>query len=361
MKTKNIEHQAFFELLKAGLRKKACVNINVNLAETTDWHYLYRLAQEQSVQGIVLSGLEELSTNNANLNIPKELLLQWIGEVQIIEQSNKEMNRFVADLIARMRDADIYAILVKGQGVAQCYESPFWRSSGDVDLLLSDNNYDKAKQFLLPLSDTHKSELQYTRHLGLTIESWYVELHGSMRTGLSAKVDKVVDEVQRDVFYGGNVRSWNNGGTPVFLPSSDNDVIFIFTHILQHFYKETLGLKQLCDWCRLLWTYRESLNRGLLESRIKKAGIIREWKAFASLAVDYLGMPVEAMPLYDDSSRWSKKALKLIDFILNGYTGSAVRDTFGIAKIFPWKTFCYLPSIFLNVNSLKIRERIFQR
>lgn len=137
MKTKNIEHRAFFELLKAGLWKKACVNINVNLAETTEWHYLYRLAQEQSVQGIVLSGLEELSTNNANLNIPKELLLQWIGEVQMIEQSNKEMNRFVADLIARMRDADIYAILVKGQGVAQCYETPPWRSSGDVDLLLS--------------------------------------------------------------------------------------------------------------------------------------------------------------------------------------------------------------------------------
>jgi len=307
----------------------------------------------------VLSGLEELSTNNANLGIPKELLLQWIGEVQMIEQSNKEMNRFVADLISRMRDADIYAILVKGQGVAQCYESPLRRSSGDVDLLLSDSNYENAKQFLLPLSDTHKSELQYTKHLGLTIESWYVELHGSLRTGLSAKVDKVVDDVQRDVFYGGNVRSWMNGRTTVFLPSPDNDVLFIFTHILQHFYNETLGLKQLCDWCRLLWTYRESLNRGLLVARLKKAGIIYGWKGFASLAVDYLGMPIDAMPFYDE--RFKKKGSKLIEFILNWYSGNKVKDTWGVARIFPCKALRYLPSIFLNVNWLKIKERVFAR
>lgn len=33
-------------------------------------------------------------------------------------------------------------------------------------------------------------------------------------------------------------------------------------------------------------------------------GALGEWRAFAALAVEYLGMPVEAMPLYSPSARW---------------------------------------------------------
>ena len=100
------------------------------------------------------------------------------------------------------------------------------------------------------------------------------------------------------MFFGGSVRSWDNDRTQVFLPSPDNDVVFVFTHILRHFFFEGIGLRQICDWCRLLWTFRESLSHGLLESRIREAGLMTEWKAFAAFAVDWLGMPVEAMPLY---------------------------------------------------------------
>lgn len=58
----------------------------------------------------------------------------------MIEQRNKGMNIFISELIDKLQKEDIYAILVKGQGIAQCYEKPLWRSSGDIDLLLSDSN-----------------------------------------------------------------------------------------------------------------------------------------------------------------------------------------------------------------------------
>ena len=41
-----------------------------------------------------------------------------------------------------------------------------------------------------------------------------------------------------------------------------------------------------------------------------------EWKAFAAFAVNYLGMPPEAMPLYDSSARWKRKAHQIRAFIL---------------------------------------------
>jgi hypothetical protein len=150
----------------------------------------------------------------------------------------------------------------------------------------------------------------------MTIDGWTVELHGTLHSRLSGRVDRVIDEVQKDVFYGGNVRTWDNGGTQVLLPSPDNDVIFVFTHIMHHFFFEGIGLRQICDWCRLLWTYRDSLNHGLLESRIRKMGLMTEWQAFAAFAVKWLGMPAEDMPLYFCDSRWERKADRICSFVL---------------------------------------------
>lgn len=45
-------------------------------------------------------------------------------------------------------------------------------------------------------------------------------------------------------------------------------------------------------------------------------GLLSEWKAFAGYAVDYLGMPAEAMPMYEGSRRWRRKESRINRFIL---------------------------------------------
>ena len=305
--------QAFFELLRAGLWEKEA---RLSPYKDIDYSAIIRLADEQSVVGLVAAGLEHL----VDVKIPQQWALQFAGQAIQLEQRNKSMNAFIADLIEKLRKEDVYAILVKGQGIAQCYEKPLWRSSGDVDLLLSESNYERAKGFLTPLATDVETEYTHFKHQGMTVDGWVVELHGTLHSRLSKRVDNGIDEVQKDVFYGGNVRSWDNGGTQVFLPSPDNDAIFVFTHILHHFFFEGIGLRQICDWCRLLWTYRDSLNYELLESRIRKMGLMSEWKAFAAFAVKWLGMPVEAMPLFEDNDTHNvnldKKADKICMFVL---------------------------------------------
>lgn len=98
--------------------------------------------------------------------------------------------------------------------------------------------------------------------------------------------------------------------------SVENDAFYVFTHFLQHFYKGGVGLRQICDWCRLLWTCRDKLESQSLRSRIHRAGLTSEWKAFGAFAVKYLGMPTEAMPFYSADSGWMRKADKICSFIL---------------------------------------------
>ena len=93
-------------------------------------------------------------------------------------------------------------------------------------------------------------------------------------------------------------------------------MILIFTHFLHHFFIEGVGLRQICDWCRLMWTYRDSLNYGLLESMIRKMGLMSEWKAFYNLASRYLGMPDLDSRFMVHDSRFDKKADRIMELVL---------------------------------------------
>ena len=299
----------FLALIRAGLWEK---DIQLLSFGEIDYPAVITLANEQSVVGLVSAGIEHVT----DLQVPKEYVLQVVGQTLQIEQSNNAMNKFIGVLIDKMRGAEIYTLLVKGQGIAQCYERPLWRSCGDVDLLLSDDNYFKAKIFLSQIATSIDSEDREKKHLGMTIDSWIVELHGSLRSGLSVRIDKVLDEIQDSTFFCGKVRSWMNAGTQVFLPHPDNDIIFVFSHILQHFFKGGIGLRQICDLCRLAWAYRDTLDEGLLEKRLKKMRVMSEWLAFGSLVVEYLGMPESAYPLYIKSKKWSNKAKRILSLII---------------------------------------------
>ena len=242
--------------------------------------------------------------------------MAFMSSALSMEQRNLAMNAFIAKLFRKMEETGIKALLVKGQGIAQCYERPLWRACGDVDLLLDEENYEKAKAFLLSLASDVEDEDVYRRHLAMTIEQWEVELHGTLRSGLGKAMDAMVDEVQEVVFVNGRVRVWRDDAVDVLLPSPDNDVILIFSHILQHYFRGGIGLRQICDWCRLLWTFRDVLDRELLEDRLRRMGTMSEWKALGALAVKWLGMPAEAMPFYCSSALNQWKARRILAFVL---------------------------------------------
>lgn len=339
----------FLALVRAGLWGDFNENQNENLFKGLDWDGVQKLAEEQSVLGLVAAGAEKLPTGI--LPLTEKLIL--LGKCQLIEQRNVAMSRFTEALVKKLQDAGINVLLVKGQGIAQCYARPLWRASGDIDLFFSKEDYPKAVVLLSPLATEKVQDAKYTKSYGLTIDGWFVELHGSLRNSLSSRMDKVIDEVQKDTFDNRKVRVCRIGGTDLLMPNADNDLFLLFTHFVRHFYKGGFSLRQLCDWCRLMWTYKDEIDVNVLAKRLRKAGIMTEWKAFAAVAVDYLGMLKEAVPLYDDSAKWHQKAEKIMNQIFN-----QKNNKLSSAKVFPENTIKFLPALLFNVNGLKVKERL---
>ena len=119
--------KVFFELLRAGLWEK---DARLSQYKEIDYSVILKLAEEQSVVGLVAAGLEHV----VDVKVPQQWALQFAGQTIQLEQRNKAMNAFIAKLIEKLRYNNVYTLLVKGQGIAQCYERPLWRASGDVDL-----------------------------------------------------------------------------------------------------------------------------------------------------------------------------------------------------------------------------------
>lgn len=308
MKKRDRNTEAFLALLRAGLWEQ---DVRLSAFGAVDYSAVYRLAEEQSVIGLVAAGLEHVS----DVKIPKNVALEFVGATLQLEQRNTEMNDFIARIVKEMRRRSIYTLLVKGQGIAQCYERPLWRACGDVDLFMSADNYDKAKDYLIGLAQRVDDEYVMRKHLEMSVDGWSVELHGTLRGDVLTRMDRGIDKAQASVF-AGEVVSWNNNGTTVFLPAPNDNVFLIFTHFLQHFFVEGIGLRHVCDWGRLLWRYRDKLDLPLLEKRLKSMRLMSEWRTFSALAVDYLGMPADAIPMYSDKRKWSNIADKVLDFIL---------------------------------------------
>ena len=363
----------FFSLLRAGLWEQGDRLLSLKEGRI-DFAEVYKIAQDQSVIGVLCAGMGKMG-GLSRFRLTDDQMGLVMGELMAIEDRNKGMNSFIRDIVGKMNERGIISSVVKGQGIAQCYEKPLWRTCGDVDFFLDDGNYEKAKEYFSSIASHCEVEGVASKHFGCVVNGWTVELHGTLDSNLSLRIDNVLDEIQRDTFENKRFRVWNNGGVDVLLPCVDNDVLFVFTHILKHFYKGGIGLRQLCDWCRLMWTYRDEIDVELLERRLKSMGLMSEWKAFGAFAVEYLGMPVEAMPLYDSRVKWYRKAHKILGFIINvgnfGHNrdmsyyqkcpyvirkaisfGRRVGDVVRHARIFPLDSLRFLPRIlFVGLRS----------
>lgn len=306
---------SFLTLVKAGLwdNSESVSGVGLSVSGSD----MLCLAEEQSVTGLVASGLDRLSA--CSLPLTEKLML--LGKCQLIEHRNEAMNQFIAGLVVQLNKNGIYVLLMKGQGIAQYYEKPLWRTSGDIDFFFDIDGFYLAKSFFDIFSgQIGKEHLKNKNqlHISYQLNGWTVELHGTMHTNLSKKIDKVIDSVQEVTFKNHEVSVWQNDKTGVLIPSADNHLIFIFTHFLKHFFQGGIGLRQICDWCRLLWVCKDVIDKELLYVRLSRMSLLSEWKTFGCFAVNYLGLPREAMPFYEEC--YSKRSEKVLSYILE--TGS---------------------------------------
>ena len=281
----------FFALLRSGLWNefpdRAC------FAEGTDWDSLYRLASEQAVVALVTGGIHRLPREL--LPAEPERLDPFLGDLMATAQRNRQMDAFIPKLFKALEGIPV--VLVKGQSLAVDYPDPERRAPGDIDLLLLPSNYEAAKDILLPKATKVLEEARSIWHQGMRFRSIEVEIHGSISTLMSKKLDRKLAALLQEQFDGRAFPAVPLGGAAIPVPDADFNAVYIFVHFLQHYWAGGVGLRQLIDWMTFISVHKREIHPVILEKRLEHLGLTNLWKVFTGFAQEYLGCPVEKLPL----------------------------------------------------------------
>lgn len=298
--------------------------------KAVDWDAVMQLAKEQALVGIVASAFDAGGSAGSFLGFELQEVLDrdhrkaFAKKVYSIEQRNQKMDESVAKLFNYLENNGLHPVLLKGQGIARSYANPHRRSPGDIDMLLQGEEYAQAKNLLKEKARKIMDEGLYEKQQQMFIADCIVELHGTMRVTLSKKIDSFLDGVMDRMFSSQDFSSFAFEGSNILTPSPQINAVYVFCHILEHLFHSGIGLRQVCDLCRILHVYRDEIDRGFLETELKRLGLMDEWNAFATLMVNYLGAPAEDIPFFpvhtsacNNSTKWNRKAKKILSYILS--------------------------------------------
>lgn len=282
-----------------------------------DWKEIADFFTRQSLDGLLPDGIAALPSS---LQPSMAIKMPMIARQLQVERMNKRMN---AELLAFIAELDLRAIpyiLLKGQGVAALYPNPLHRMCGDIDLYVPKDSLGVVDRGFAAFGAIRMAETRH--HVNYKANGIEWELHHCIyyfqkesRNHLFMQyVDEAMCEAPHYAAIGeGKVR---------VLPPTMN-VLLLLAHIVDHFYCEGVGLRQLCDYALALHHKREEIDRTKLLEMLDALALTRAYRVFGYICVHYLGMPEETLLLKPSAKDIRLAHRVMADCISGGNFGRA--------------------------------------
>ena len=224
-------------------------------------------------------------------------------------------NKVLAQLAKALGERGIKPVLLKGQGIASYYATPYLRQCGDIDLYVGEAAYEEACNVLegiIGAPGVHGSKhCQFDYGHGLSIE-----IHQQTETLESRKLDAFYQQISNAGTSEGLVPV-HFGDIDVLTPEDTFNAFYIFHHFWHHVMGMGIGMRQLCDWTVFLHTHIGKLDEARLGAWLDKFRLKEVWRVLGCLAVDTLGLEPEAVPFLEPADeKLHKKAAAFLEFVL---------------------------------------------
>lgn len=335
----NWTEEQFFALLIGGLSgEKTDAKLFENGA---DWPTLKKMAEMQSIIGIVFDGIQSLPKH---LHPPIQILVEWFGNVANIENLNKRHNTTLVSLINYLNSQGIGSRLLKGQGCASYYINPNHRQCGDIDLFVGIEQYTCAKSAIVTMNI--KIDDESTKDAHFMWNDTPIELHrieGELYWSKSN--DKFQQICRKEEWLKPGIILIENQKIAIMNPTFN--VFFVFVHLWHHFIQVGVGLRQICDWMQILRAEEEHVNWDKLHEYLKDLGLIDSWNSFYELTERFLGQKLVNKPIWMTNVADKDVAFLIEDIMQMGnfgkYGASMQKRNFG--KGFLGNVYSYIPLI----------------
>ena len=326
-----------------------------------------RIAKAQTVLGMVANEVMQTSSLSCLLNEADKAGLKRFVMSNLT--TGQMLNNALINIVLELRKYGIEPVLLKGQGVAKYYPMPELRQCGDIDVYVGQDNFAKACEVIGEMSspEDHQGDIPSLKHFHTRIGHAFIEIHRYTDVYWPKRYDRVYQKIS-DAGMHSDLVPLDFAGVPVMSPSVDFNVFFIFNHFWHHFIADGVGLRQLCDWVRLMHANHGKINLDYLSDVLCKMRLMKEWQVFGYIAVNTLGLPADEMPFYDP--KYKKTAEKVLELIMlegnfgkenmkgynrpKGYVAGkwySFKKRFGrnlrVLSIFPMESFRHITKVFI--------------
>lgn len=232
-----------FELIRVTIGGQKSLS---RVPSSVEWQGLYELSLKHAIAGVNFAGARKLQQKG--MMIPPNVYWQWLGLATQVQQRNEVMNAHCVDACNRLQQLGFKTCILKGQGIAQLYDSELsmLRQSGDIDMWV-DGGMKKA----LVWARTNYGDVAFdyiNAHIPMFQET-EVELHWrvSYMNNLmrNRKLQKWIENHKEELQ--NTMKEMPNGVGSIPVPSIVFNRFYILLHCYDHIFSEGLGLRQIMD------------------------------------------------------------------------------------------------------------------
>ena len=344
------------------LLKKSLFDFEAEIPNDVNWQEVFEEAKFQSVIPMVYdatSGIE---------GIPTEVLKQFKSNTIAIMFNNDKIVKVQNELCGLLENEKINYAILKGLSVAQYYPKPELRTFGDIDVLVSKNDYKSAKEFLVA-SGFALVEEDKKFHCGLKKSDVLIELHFSISDFPETKLGEELKAALENATQ--TTKKVSCLSTEFGCLDELYQAVSLILHIERHLTADGIGLRQLLDFGAFVKENPEFMNDDENLDFLKKYGLYKLAATCINLMDKFFfgkesddktanelfelslkkgnfGVKRSKEETYSNFDVENKSKFAFVNFFK--YFKKRARMTWDLAKKYPW--LCNLGFIYLPIRHI---------
>lgn len=268
----NKKQRDFVEILKCAISEFR--------SEKTDFNF-------DEIESISISNycssLVAYGATKCNIDIPKA----WKNAASIILFRNYRNLDVQSRVLKKLNQGGIKCAVIKGLTAAVNYPSPMSRPLGDIDILVKNEDYEKAIALF-----GHIPENEHKFHFGFNYEGVSVEIHKAIDDYNNCLNGREISEIMSQSLENLMIVKFDNYEIPA-LENKYQAVVYL-NHMIRHFDTNELSMRMFCDWICFVNSIDDNTWQNHVYPVVKRAGYDDFCNALNLVASKYMGISLES-------------------------------------------------------------------
>ena len=223
-----------------------------------DWSKFFHFCMHHKVANMVYLSIKDF-------NVPKEVLSKFRDVYSKLTFIEAKQEIYSTMVYSAFEDNEVSFLPVKGILIKKLYPVENYRSSGDIDILIKDSDFEKSCKVLesLGYKTFEKPNKGNDYHISYEKNSVHIELHSS----LAPKDSNFYDYFNKSFH-----RAYLMENSKFhYLLNNEDFYIYTLYHLYKHFVKGGVGVRYFLDM--YLINEKMTFNNDYLNNELKKLGL----------------------------------------------------------------------------------------